>query len=90
MAARHDRGALPHTSARHLKGLSRTVVLRRPCAKGAADIGHRNSDDYMRGGLLVTGTRFKYRGLGLLIATGAEERDIPMLMAGCCRRRVAR
>jgi peptide/nickel transport system permease protein len=36
---------------------------------------------YLLGGLLVTETMFNYRGLGLLIASSAEERDIPMLMA---------
>jgi len=36
---------------------------------------------YLRGGLHVTETMFNYKGLGLLIANAANDRDLPMLMS---------
>jgi peptide/nickel transport system permease protein len=76
--------AADYTRTATLKGLSRTVVLRRHVLRNAllptiAVIATQMS--YLLGGLLVTETMFNYRGLGLLIAKSAEERDIPMLMA---------
>jgi peptide/nickel transport system permease protein len=79
-----DSLASDYTRTATLKGLSRTVVLRRHVLRNAllptiAVIATQMS--YLLGGLLVTETMFNYRGLGLLIASSAEERDIPMLMA---------
>jgi peptide/nickel transport system permease protein len=76
--------ASDYTRTATLKGLSRTIVLRRHVLRNAllptiAVIATQMS--YLLGGLLVTETMFNYRGLGLLIAKSAEERDIPMLMA---------
>jgi peptide/nickel transport system permease protein len=76
--------ASDYTRTATLKGLSRSVVLRRHVLRNAllptiAVIATQMS--YLLGGLLVTETMFNYRGLGLLIASSAEERDIPMLMA---------
>jgi peptide/nickel transport system permease protein len=76
--------AADYTRTATLKGLPRSVVLRRHVLRNAllptiAVIATQMS--YLLGGLLVTETMFNYRGLGLLIFQAAEERDIPMLMA---------
>ena len=66
-----------------LKGLPRRTVLRRHVLRNSllptiAVIATQMS--YLLGGLLVTETLFNYRGLGLLIAEAANDRDVPMLM----------
>ena len=75
--------AADYTRTATLKGLPRSVVLRRHVLRNsllptisvtAVQIS------YLLGGLLVTETLFNYRGLGLLIADAAGDRDIPMLM----------
>jgi peptide/nickel transport system permease protein len=76
--------AADYTRTATLKGLPRSVVLRRHVLRNAllptiAVIATQMS--YLLGGLLVTETMFNYRGLGLLIFQSAEERDVPMLMA---------
>ena len=63
--------AADYTRTATLKGLSRTLVLRRHVLRNAllptiAVIATQMS--YLLGGLLVTETMFNYRGLGLLIA----------------------
>ncbi len=76
--------AADYTRTATLKGLRRTTVLRRHVLRNAllptiAVIATQMS--YLLGGLLITETLFNYQGLGLLIFTAADERDIPMLMA---------
>ncbi len=76
--------ASDYTRTATLKGLPRRTVLRRHVLRNSllptiAVIASQMS--YLLGGLLVTETLFNYRGLGLLIADSARERDIPMLMA---------
>jgi peptide/nickel transport system permease protein len=76
--------AADYTRTATLKGLSRRTVLTRHVLRNAllptiAVIATQMS--YLLGGLLVTETMFNYKGLGLLIAKAAEDRDIPMLMA---------
>jgi peptide/nickel transport system permease protein len=75
--------AADYTRTATLKGLPRSVVLRRHVLRNsllptisvtAVQIS------YLLGGLLVTETMFNYRGLGLLVADAARGRDIPMLM----------
>lgn len=75
--------AADYTRTATLKGLPRSVVLRRHVLRNsllptisvtAVQIS------YLLGGLLVTETLFNYRGLGLLIADAAGDKDIPMLM----------
>ncbi|HSH10714.1 MAG TPA: ABC transporter permease, partial [Ilumatobacter sp.] len=76
--------AADYTRTATLKGLTRRRVLQRHVLRNAllptiAVIASQMS--YLLGGLLVTETMFNYKGLGLLIAKAAEDRDIPMLMA---------
>jgi peptide/nickel transport system permease protein len=76
--------AADYTRTATLKGLSRTTVLRRHVLRNAllptiAVVATQMS--YLLGGLLITETMFNYKGLGLLIAKAAKDRDIPMLMA---------
>ncbi len=76
--------ASDYTRTATLKGLPRRTVLLRHVLRNSllptiAVIASQMS--YLLGGLLVTETLFNYRGLGLLIADSARERDIPMLMA---------
>lgn len=75
--------AADYTRTATLKGLPRSVVLRRHVLRNsllptisvtAVQIS------YLLGGLVVTETLFNYRGLGLLIADAARGQDIPMLM----------
>ncbi len=79
-----DALAADYTRTATLKGLGRATVLRRHVLRNAllptiAVIATQMS--YLLGGLLVTETMFNYKGLGLLIAQSADDRDIPMLMA---------
>ena len=79
-----DALAADYTRTANLKGLGRATVLRRHVLRNAllptiAVIATQMS--YLLGGLLVTETMFNYKGLGLLIAQSADDRDIPMLMA---------
>ena len=79
-----DALAADYTRTATLKGLTRRHVLTRHVLRNAllptiAVIASQMS--YLLGGLLVTETMFNYKGLGLLIAKAAEDRDIPMLMA---------
>jgi len=79
-----DALAADYTRTATLKGLTRRRVLTRHVLRNAllptiAVIASQMS--YLLGGLLVTETMFNYKGLGLLIAKAAEDRDIPMLMA---------
>ncbi|MEN9505802.1 MAG: hypothetical protein RI958_1728 [Actinomycetota bacterium] len=72
-----------YTRTATLKGLPRRTVLRRHVLRNSllptiAVIATQMS--YLLGGLLVTETLFNYRGLGLLIAEAANDRDVPMLM----------
>ncbi len=76
--------AADYTRTATLKGLTRRRVLTHHVLRNAllptiAVIASQMS--YLLGGLLVTETMFNYKGLGLLIAKAAEDRDIPMLMA---------
>ncbi len=79
-----DALAADYTRTATLKGLTRRVVLGRHVMRNAllptiAVIATQMS--YLLGGLLVTETMFNYKGLGLLIAKAAQDRDVPMLMA---------
>lgn len=79
-----DALAADYTRTATLKGLTRRRVLTHHVLRNAllptiAVIASQMS--YLLGGLLVTETMFNYKGLGLLIAKAAEDRDIPMLMA---------
>lgn len=76
--------AADYTRTAELKGLSRSRVLgvhvlRNALLPTIAVLASQMS--YLLGGLLVTETMFNYKGLGLLIANAANDRDIPMLMA---------
>ncbi|MDH4276975.1 MAG: ABC transporter permease [Acidimicrobiia bacterium] len=76
--------AADYTRTATLKGLTWLQVMRRHVLRNAmlptiAVIASQMS--YLLGGLLVTETMFNYKGLGLLIAKAAEDRDVPMLMA---------
>jgi peptide/nickel transport system permease protein len=76
--------AADYTRTATLKGLPRRTVLRRHVLRNAllptiAVIATQMS--FLLGGLLITETIFNYKGLGLLIAKAATDRDVPMLMA---------
>ncbi len=72
-----------YTRTATLKGLPRSVVLRRHVLRNSLlpTISVTAVQmSYLLGGLLVTETMFNYRGLGLLVADAARGQDIPMLM----------
>jgi peptide/nickel transport system permease protein len=74
-----------YTRTAVLKGLPRSVVLRRHVLRNAllptiTVIATQTS--YLVGGLVVVETLFRYQGIGSLILTAASGKDFPMLEAG--------
>lgn len=74
-----------YTRTAYLKGLARSVVVRRHVLRNAllptiTVIASQVS--YLIGGLLVIEILFNYQGIGLLIYTAARSKDFPMLESG--------
>ncbi len=68
-----------------LKGLPRTVVIRRHVLRNSllpTITVIATQTGYLIGGLVVVETLFNYPGLGRLIVTAANNKDFPMLEAG--------
>jgi peptide/nickel transport system permease protein len=68
-----------------LKGLPRTVVIRRHVLRNSllpTITVIATQTGYLIGGLVVVETLFNYPGLGRLIVTAADNKDFPMLEAG--------
>jgi peptide/nickel transport system permease protein len=74
-----------YTRTAILKGLPRSVVIRRHVLRNAllptitvvaTQVG------YLVGGLVIVETLFRYQGIGSLILTAAKSKDFPMLEAG--------
>lgn len=74
-----------YTRTAILKGLPQKLVLRRHVLRNSllptiAVVATQTG--YLLGGLVVTEKLFNYQGIGLLLVTAADARDIPMMMAG--------
>ena len=74
-----------YTRTAVLKGLPTRIVLWRHVLRNAllptlAVIGSQTG--YMIGGLVVIEILFRYQGIGSLIYTAANAKDLPMLQAG--------
>jgi peptide/nickel transport system permease protein len=68
-----------------LKGLSRSVVIRRHILRNSllpTITVIATQTGYLVGGLVVVETLFNYQGIGKLIFTAATAKDFPMLEAG--------
>src|SRR5436190_5304126 len=68
-----------------LKGLPRSVVIRRPVLRNSllpTITVIATQTGYLIGGLVVIETLFNYQGLGLLIFKAAQAKDFAMLEAG--------
>lgn len=74
-----------YTRTAYLKGLSRSVVVRRHVLRNAllpTITVIASQVTYLIGGLLIIEVLFNYQGIGLLIFSSANSKDFPMLESG--------
>ncbi len=74
-----------YTRTAYLKGLARSVVVRRHVLRNAllpTITVIASQATYLIGGLVVIEFLFNYQGIGLLIFTSANQKDFPLLESG--------
>jgi peptide/nickel transport system permease protein len=74
-----------YTRTAVLKGLPRTVVIRRHVLRNSllpTITVIATQTGYLIGGLVVIEFIFNYQGIGQLVYTAAQQKDFPLLQAG--------